>query len=82
MAEIEISILQQQCLDRRIPDEQSLKQEVAAWGERRNGQKATINWRFSLDDASTKLMQLYPSTSQWSTTSYFRQYIVLLVIQN
>lgn len=63
MAEIDLSILQRQCLDRRVPDEQTLKQEVAAWEERRNGQKATIDWRFSLDDARTRLRRLYPSTS-------------------
>ena len=63
MAEIELSILQRQCLDRRISDEQALKQEIASWEERRNGQNATIDWRFSLDDARTKLMRLYPSTS-------------------
>ena len=63
MAEIELSILQRQCLDRLISDEQALKQEIASWEERRNGQNATIDWRFSLDDARTKLMRLYPSTS-------------------
>ena len=63
MAEIELSILQRQCLDRRVPDEQTLKQEIASWEERRNRQNATIDWRFSLDDARTKLMRLYPSTS-------------------
>lgn len=63
MAEIELSILQRQCLDRRIPDEESLKREIAAWEQRRNDQKATIDWRFSLDDARTTLKRLYPSTS-------------------
>ena len=63
MAEIELSILQRQCLGRRIPDEESLKREIAAWEQRRNDQKATIDWRFSLDDARTTLKRLYPSTS-------------------
>jgi len=63
MAEIELSILQRQYLDRRLPDEPTLKQEIASWEERRNGQKATIDWRFSLDHARTKLKRLYPSTS-------------------
>lgn len=63
MAEIELSILQRQCLDRRLPDESTLKQEIAAWEERRNEQKATIDWQFSLETARTKLKRLYPSTS-------------------
>ena len=63
MAELELSILQRQCLDRRIPDEPTLKQELSAWEERRNEQKATIDWQFSLENARTKLKQLYPSTS-------------------
>ena len=63
MAEIELSILQRQCLDRRIPDEPTLKQELSAWEERRNEQKATIDWQFSLENARTKLKRLYPSTS-------------------
>jgi transposase len=63
MAEIELSILQRQCLDRRIPDEQTLKQEIAVWEQQRNYQRATIDWRFSLDNARTTLKRLYPSTS-------------------
>jgi hypothetical protein len=63
MAEIELSILQRQCLDRRLPNEQTFKQEIASWEERRNEQKATIDWRFSLDNARTKLKRLYPPTS-------------------
>lgn len=63
MAEIELSILERQCLDRRIPDEATLKAEVAAYEARRNGEKATIDWRFTVDDARTKLKRLYPSPS-------------------
>jgi len=63
LAEIEFSILQRQCLDRRLGDESTLKQEITSWEERRNEQKTTINWQFSLDDARTKLKRLYPSTS-------------------
>jgi len=43
MAEIELSVLQRQCLDRRIPDEETLDQEVTAWEQRRNKEKATID---------------------------------------
>ena len=63
MAEIELSILERQCLDRRIPDEEALKAEVAAYEARRNGEKATIDWRFTVDDARAKLKRLYPSPS-------------------
>jgi len=43
MAEIELSVLQRQCLDGRIPDEETLDQEVTAWEQRRNKEKATID---------------------------------------
>lgn len=63
MAEIELSILQRQCLNRRLGEEAKLVAEVAAYEERRNREQAKIDWRFSLDDARTKLKRLYPSTS-------------------
>jgi len=63
MAEIEWSVLQRQCLDRRIPDEATLIREVAAWEAQRNREQATIDWRFSLTDAREKLKCLYPSSS-------------------
>ena len=63
MAEIELSILQGQCLGRRLGDATTLAAEVAAYEERRNQEKAKIDWRFSLADARTKLKRLYPSTS-------------------
>jgi hypothetical protein len=63
MAEIELSVLQRQCLDRRIPDEDTLKREIAAWEADRNATQATIDWRFSVTDAREKLKRLYPSHS-------------------
>jgi hypothetical protein len=63
MAEIELSVLQRQCLDRRIPDEAVLLREVAAYEDRRNATKATMDWRFSVEEARMKLHRLYPSTS-------------------
>jgi len=63
MAEIELSVLQRQCLDRRIPDEETFKREVAAWEQRRNDEKATIDWRFSVSEAREKLKRLYHSRS-------------------
>lgn len=62
MAEIELSVLSRQCLDRRIPDFATLKSEVAAWQEQRNQEKTWIDWRFTTDDARVKLHRLYPST--------------------
>jgi hypothetical protein len=61
MAEIELSALTQQCLDRRIPDQETLAREVAAWESERNTKKAKIDWRFTTDDARIKLKRLYPS---------------------
>jgi hypothetical protein len=63
MAEIELSILQRQCLARRIDNEAKLRAEVTAYEKRRNQEKAKIDWRFSLDDARAKLKRLYPSLS-------------------
>jgi hypothetical protein len=63
MAEIELSVLQQQCLDRRIPDAATLTREIAAWEQQRNAAQATIDWRFSVTDARKKRKRLYPSLS-------------------
>jgi hypothetical protein len=64
MAEIELSILARQCLDRRIPDPVTLTQEVAAWEEGRNTQGKTVDWRFTTTDARIKLKHLYPSIQE------------------
>jgi len=61
MAEIELSVLNRQCLDRCIPDKATLGQETAAWTVERNGKGATVNWRFTTEDARIKLKRLYPS---------------------
>ena len=61
MAEIELRVLQHQCLDRRIPDADTLQHEIAAWEHQRNAEQATIDWRFSVTDARKKLKRLYPS---------------------
>lgn len=60
MAEIELSVLSRQCLNRRITDADTLKQEVAAWTVARNEHAMTVDWRFTTDDARTKLNRLYP----------------------
>ena len=64
MAEIELSVLGRQCLDRRVPDFETLEAEVAAWQERRNAQGGKIDWRFTTDDARIKLKRLYPSLQE------------------
>jgi hypothetical protein len=61
MAEIELSILARQCLNRRIPDQVTLTQEAVAWAEVRNTQGRTVDWRFATADARVKLKHLYPS---------------------
>jgi len=61
MAEIEISVLVRQCLRRRIPDSKTLGAQAQAWCEERNRLGASVDWRFTTDDARTKLRRLYPS---------------------
>jgi hypothetical protein len=61
MAEIELSVLGRQCLDRRIADSPCLMREVGAWEDGRNDADAVINWRFTTADARIKLKHLYPS---------------------
>ncbi|MDD2901729.1 MAG: IS630 family transposase [Syntrophales bacterium] len=60
MAEIELSALNGQCLDRRIPDLETLQNQIAAWENDRNNRQSKINWRFSTADARIKLNHLYP----------------------
>jgi hypothetical protein len=61
MAEIELGVLQKQCLDRRVPNINILKSEVQRWAASRNAQKCRINWQFSTQDSRIKLKRLYPS---------------------
>ena len=63
MAEIEFSVFSNQCLNRRIEDEDALNREIAALETERNQAAATINWRFSTTDARNKLRRIYPSVS-------------------
>ena len=61
MAEIELGILNRQCLDRRLADVETLRREVAAWEHDRNRRVTKVNWRFTTADARVKLKRLYPS---------------------
>ena len=60
MAEIELSVLKGQCLDRRIPDMSTMQAEVAAWESDRNHSTRKIVWQFTTADARIKLKRLYP----------------------
>ena len=61
MAEIELSVLSSQCLDRRIPDRDTLIGDVRAWMHDRNVEQSTIDWRFTTADSRIKLKRLYPA---------------------
>ena len=58
MAEIELSVLTRQFLDRRIPDKQTLIEEVAAWESARNKNHAKADWQFTTADARVRLKRL------------------------
>jgi hypothetical protein len=62
-AEIELAVLAKQCLDRRLPDIDTVRQEVGAWESKRNDERVQIHWRFSSTAARTKLADLYPVRS-------------------
>jgi hypothetical protein len=61
MAEIELSVLARQCLNRRLDDRAMMEREVAAWVAARNGASTTIDWQFTTADARIKLKRLYPA---------------------
>lgn len=61
MAELELSVLARQCLNRRIPDRETLAREVAAWEARRNAAGVKADWQFTTADARVKLKKLYPT---------------------
>ena len=61
MAESELGVLSSQCLDRRIPDKQTLIDEINAWQYDRNARHNKANWQFTTDQARVKLKHLYPA---------------------
>ncbi|GAB3366010.1 hypothetical protein GCM10027566_37000 [Arachidicoccus ginsenosidivorans] len=61
MAEIELHVLNGQCLNRHIPTIEMVEDEVQAWNNARNNKKSKINWQFTATDARIKLKRLYPS---------------------
>lgn len=64
MAEIELNVLSGQCLNRRIDNYETIKQEVNAWQNNRDNKNSKIDWRFTTKDARIKLKKLYPSIQQ------------------
>ena len=61
VAEIELSVLARQCLDRRIETREELERQVAAWEEQRNERGVGVRWQFTTADARVKLRRLYPT---------------------
>lgn len=64
IAEIELSALTGQCLDRRIPDIETLRQETSAWEQRRNACHKGVDWQFTTQNARIKLKHLYPQIQE------------------
>jgi transposase len=62
MAESEFSVLSRQCLNRRIPDQETMIAEIKAWSTERNEKTVVTDWQFTVDDARIKLKNLYPIT--------------------
>jgi len=60
MAESEFSVLSRQCLNRRIPDQETLIKEIKAWEKDRNEHATVTEWHFTVDEARIKLKSLYP----------------------
>ena len=61
MAEIELNVLNGQCLNRRIDNIETVREEVEAWQNHRNNRNSKINWQFTSKDSRIKLKKLYPS---------------------
>jgi hypothetical protein len=66
MAEIEFAALSKQCLDRRIPDLETLRREVLAWAECRNQEGRTVHWKFSQGKARQKLQRHYSNVQKFT----------------
>ena len=61
VAEMELSVLARQCLDRRIPDTPTLTREIGKWQCQRNDAEVVVRWQFKTTDARIKLRKLYPT---------------------
>lgn len=65
MAEIEFAALATQCLNRRIPQDDILRQEVLAWTAKRNRQPTSVDWKFSQNDARIKFQRHYANVQKF-----------------
>jgi hypothetical protein len=63
MVEIEISVMMEQCLHRRVPDKATLIDELAAWEHHCNAERGTIQWMLTIEKAREKMGRSYPSHS-------------------
>jgi len=61
VAEMELSVIARQCLDRRIPDAATLTREIELWQRQRNAARVVVRWHFTTADARIKLRKLYPT---------------------
>lgn len=61
IAELELSVLQRQCLRQRLADRTTMERAVRAWVHRRNATASSIDWQFTTADARVKLRRLYPA---------------------
>jgi hypothetical protein len=68
IAEIELSVLSRQCLDRRVPDIATLERDVAACQARRNAAACAVDWRFTTEGARLKIKRLFPSLQEEHNT--------------
>ena len=75
MAEIELSVLNRQCLNRRLPDQETLKLEIAAWEEERNQQSRSVDWRFTTADARIKQSATVSLDSNLTLYYGFREHL-------
>ena len=64
MAEIELSVLERQCVGRRMESVAAIEAAVGPWEAKRNGSGAAVEWRFTTAEARVKLRRLYPSIDQ------------------
>lgn len=69
VAEIELSVLSRQCLNRRIPDKETYEKEIEKWNADRNNQQIGVDWHFTTKDARIKLKRLYPKQINKDTNS-------------
>ena len=60
MAEIELSVVHRQCLDRRLGSVEEVQRELDAWSATRNAHGASVRWRLTTPDARIRLRKLYP----------------------